>query len=130
MFPFFVLALSFVFVGLLTHFVAEHRGRPLWEPWIVTGIACLLAMACVAVISSEAIITSRFPAPLFAAALAPLPPLMMFLFDKRGHAALAARAAPCPHCDGPFVVDRKFLGQSVRCPHCQQLFQLPAPRSS
>src|SRR5688572_20189592 len=120
MFQFLVIALVFVFVGLLTHFVAEQRGRPLWEPWIVTAMAAMLAMFCVAIMGAEKTATSSMTATLFAGVLAPLPPLMMFLFAKRGEAALAARSAPCPHCDGPFIVDRQFLGQSVLCPHCHK----------
>lgn len=116
MFPFFVIAIAFVFVGLMSHFVAEQRGRPAWEPWTVTAVAALLAMVCVAMVGT----------PLFAVVLAPLPPAFMFLFAKRGQALLAASSAPCPHCAGPFVVDRKFLGHSVLCPHCQKAFQLPA----
>jgi hypothetical protein len=129
MFTFLAIALAFVFVGLLAHFVAEQRGRPLWEPWIITGMAAMLAMFCVAVMGGESFASSTVPAPLFAAALAPLPPLAMFFFAKRGHAALASRAAPCPHCNGPFVVDRQFLGQSVLCPHCRKPFQLPAAKA-
>ncbi len=129
MFTYFAIALGFLFVGLLAHFVAEQRGRPLWEPWIITGMAAVLAMFCVAVIGTERVAASFVPAPFFAAALAPLPPLAMFLFAKRGQAALAARSAPCPHCQGPFVVDRQFMGQSVLCPHCQKPFQLPAAKA-
>jgi hypothetical protein len=116
MLPFLLIAIAFVFVGLLAHFVADQRGRPLWEPWIVSGVTALLSMACYAVVQI----------PVLVAVFAPLPPVMMYLFPKRGQAALAARAAPCPHCAGPFVVDRQFLGQSVTCPHCRKPFQLPA----
>ena len=133
MFPFLIIGLIFVFAGLLAHFVAEQRGRPAQEPWIVTAMAAFLAMGCVALLGLPAFADLLGPipaAPLFVALLAPLPPLLMFLFAKRGDALLAAHSAPCPHCEGPFVVDRQFLGQSVLCPHCGKPFQLPAAKSA
>ncbi len=82
-----IVALVFVVAGLLAHFVADSRGRPSWEPWVITGVAAVLSAACYLL----------FPSPLFVIALAPLPAGAMFLFPQRrldGEPLIAA----CPHC--------------------------------
>ena len=109
-----VVVFTFLVAGMLAHFIAENRGRPLWEPWIITLVAALLATGCILFL----------PTVLFVFALAPLPPAAMFLF-RRIHNAEDPLTCPCPHCREEFVVDARYGGQPVKCPSCQQLFLGP-----
>ena len=111
---FFIVAVTFVISGMLSHFVAENRGRPVWEPWAITIVAALLALACMII----------EPTLLFAFALAPLPPAAMFLF-RRIRSEEDPLTCPCPHCKDEFIVDARFGGQPVTCPSCKQLFLGP-----
>ena len=35
----------------------------------------------------------------------------------------------CGHCHNLMAVGQEYLGQQVRCPHCQQVVLAPAPAS-
>lgn len=119
-----VVALAFLVAGLLAHFVADSRGRPAWEPWVITVVAAALSTACLLLISS-----SLFVIAMFVIVLAPLPAGAMFLFPQRRLAG-EPLAAACPHCREAFIVDPRFGGKPVTCPHCRQLFLGPnVPKS-
>jgi len=109
-----ILAFAFIVSGMLAHFIAENRGRPLWEPWSIAAVAALLAVGCLMI----------RPTALFIFALAPLPPASMFLF-RRIHSAEDPLTCPCPHCRDEFIVDARYGGKPVTCPHCKQLFLGP-----
>ena len=105
---------GFVISGMLAHFIAENRGRPLREPWLVTGGAMLAAVVCMFIV----------PNLLFVFAMLPVPPASMFLF-RRIRGPEDPLTCPCPHCQEEFVVDARYGGQPVRCPSCKQLFLGP-----
>ena len=109
-----IVAITFVVSGMVAHFVAENRGRPVWEPWLLAGVTALLAAGCLLVM----------PTILFAVALAPLPPAAMFFF-RRVRRTEDPLTCPCPHCRDEFIVDARFGGKPVTCPHCKQLFLGP-----
>ena len=110
----FIAVVAFIISGMIAHFVAESRGRPGWEPWLITVVAAGLAAGCIAIM----------PRLLFILALAPLPPVAMLLF-RRMRSAEEPLTCPCPHCRSKFVVDARYSGQPVSCPSCQKLFLGP-----
>lgn len=109
-----ILAAAFVIAGMIAHFVAENRGRKLWEPWLITAVAALLAGGCLFI----------KPTVLFILALAPVPPAAMLLF-RRIHSEEDPLTCPCPHCREEFIVDARYGGRPVTCPSCKQLFLGP-----
>ena len=110
----FIIAFVFLISGMVAHFVAENRGRPFWEPWVITLVAALLAIGCMFIM----------PTLMFVFALAPVPPLAMFLF-RRIRGPEDPLTCPCPHCKDEFVVDPRYGGRPVTCPSCKQLFLGP-----
>ena len=109
-----IIVATFVVAGMLAHFIAENRGRPLWQPWLMTGVTALLAGGCMLI----------SPTVLFIFALAPLPPASMFLF-RRIRGPEDPLTCPCPHCKDEFVADVRLGGRRVTCPNCKQLFLGP-----
>ena len=109
-----IIATTFVVSGMVAHFIAEHRGRPLWEPWVLAIVVALLTVGCMFIARNT----------LFIFALAPLPPASMFLF-RRIRTAEDPLTCPCPHCKDEFVVDARYGGKPVTCPSCKQLFLGP-----
>ena len=109
-----IIVSGFVISGMIAHFIAENRGRPIWEPWTVTVVAMLAAFGCMFI----------EPNLLFVFAMLPVPPASMFVF-RRIRGPEDPLTCPCPHCKEEFLVDARYGGQPVRCPSCQQLFLGP-----
>ena len=109
-----IIVAAFVISGMMAHFVAENRGRPIWEPWTVTVVAMLVSCACMFIERNL----------LFVFAMLPVPPASMFVF-RRIRGPEDPLTCPCPHCKEEFIVDPRYGGKPVRCPHCEQLFLGP-----
>ena len=109
-----IIIAGFVDYSMIAHFIAEHRGRPLWEPWSVTVVAALAAGGCMFI----------EPNLMFVLAMLPVPPASMFVF-RRLRGPDDPLTCPCPHCKEQFVVDPRYGGQPVGCASCEPLFVWP-----